>query len=89
MYVCTYIGWWFEVTLDPLTGQSTSDRKLWVVMKGDELLCYDDVFEGSLLGKVNCLDIIDVQEREVTSMGISMEGLELKLKDRPSSILWW
>ena len=59
MYTC--VGWWFEVTLDPRTGRVQAIAN--VGGDEDELLCYDDVFEGSLLGKVNCLEIIDVQEK--------------------------
>ncbi len=83
------VGWWFDVTLDPVTGQCSEYRKLWVVLRGDDLLCYDDVFECTLLQKVSCLDIIDVEKKDINSMEIKMEGIELNVKNRSLPVIWW
>ena len=50
-------GWWFEVVTD-LMG-NVFDRRIWVVLRGNELLYYDSEFQGTLLGKVKH-EIIDV-----------------------------
>jgi len=62
---------------------------LCVVLKGDDLLCFDSVFECSLLLKVCCPDVIDVREKKITSMEIDMEGVELIIKNSSTSLIWW
>lgn len=79
-------GWWFEVVTD-LMG-NVFDRRIWVLLRGNELLYYDSEFQGTLLGKIDCMDIVKVEEKVYKKTTIPMSGVEITLKDVNTPVLW-
>ena len=72
-------GWWFEIAHDMFS--ALKSQKMWVILKGDEMICYDSNFENSIVSILKLDDIANVCETEYTETQITMKGVKIDFKD--------
>ena len=72
-------GWWFEIANDVFG--ALNSQKMWVILRGDEMICYESNFENSIVGILKLKDIASVEETEYTGTEIAMKGVKIHFKD--------
>ena len=80
-------GWWFEIATDMFG--TLSNQKMWVVLRGQEMLCYDSNFENSLISILKLSEIAKIIETECTETEIAMRGLKIDFNDSTVASRTW
>jgi hypothetical protein len=66
---------------------AVSGDKIWVVLYGGILHCYDNTFEATLLRKIDCRRVISVEEVVYDKLEIKLDGLKIRLT-QGENLLW-
>ena len=80
-------GWWFEITNDMFG--AVNSQKMWTLLRGDEIICYDSIFENRITSILSLKDIAKVTETEYTKTEIAMKGVTIDFKDSTVSSRTW
>jgi hypothetical protein len=72
---------------------NVAGEKMWIVLNKGELFCYDNRFERTLIRKLSCKSIEDIQEIMCDKLEIKFESLSITLLPESNShvgenIIW-